>query len=158
MERREDGQRESVQNQVDAVTETDTVRIAAPQPHAGSCDRAHSDLASGRKIPSWLAATHAAKVFEATSSGAGGRGLARELEIGTRKEARQLRWEPRKHTQVQLACGPTCGAPTVIGQCGHLPFSQLENQLPNIGSGPAHEGTEERKKGAGDPFPWGAFP
>ena len=116
MERREDGQRESVQHQVNAVTETDAVRIAAPQPHAGSCDRAHSDLASGRKIPSWLAATHAAKVFAATSSGAGGRGLARELEIGTRKEARQLRWEPRKHTQVQLACGPTCGAPTVIGQ------------------------------------------
>ena len=82
MERREDGQRESVQHHVDAATETDAFQIAAPQPHAGSCDRARSDLASGRKTPSWFAATHAAKVFAATSSGAGGRGLARELEMG----------------------------------------------------------------------------
>ena len=104
MERREDGQRESVQHQVDAVTETDALRITAPQRHEGSCDRAHSDLASGRKTSSWLAATHAAKVLAATSSGAAGQDLARGSEIETRKEARQLRREPRKRTQVQLAC------------------------------------------------------
>ena len=116
MERREDGQRESVQHHVDAATETGAFRIAAPQPHAGSCDRARYDLASGRKTPSWFAATHAAKVFAATSSGAAGEDLARGSEIETSKEVRQLRREPRKHTQMQLACGPTCGAPAVIGQ------------------------------------------
>ena len=116
MEKREDGEWESVRHQGDAATETDAPRCTAPQQHAGSCNRAYSDLASGRNISSWLAATHPARALAATSSGAAGQDFTRAPQRGTWKEARELRWGLQEHAQAQLGCAPTCGAPAVIGQ------------------------------------------
>ena len=79
---------------------------------------------------------------------------------GSRGSTRRCSW----HVDPPVALRPS------LGNGCHLPFPQLQDrisdsrspptgpQLPNMGSVPAHKGTEKRKKGAGDPFPWGAFP
>ena len=108
------------------------------------CSRPHHPaLADGASLGSWRSEL----------------GRKRGSCDGSRGSTRRCSW----HVDPPVALRPS------LGDGCHLPVSELENQisesqslptgppLPNMGSVPAHKGTEKRKKGAGDPFPWGAF-
>ena len=139
---------------------------------------AHSDLGSAREISSWSAATHRARVFVDTSSGAGRtkpeQDLTRALQKSTRQQERQVRRGRSREGDPAAALPASSRRRCLLSsgsfrsRCPHVGVRPGTHSFPTWKAAQPIRGQRrgKREPGARSPgerssesgFPWGCLP